>query len=128
MKLPSGYAQTQGAAAPGVTMQGQGGADFAARYGWYIQAVRQNISRNWDQSTIEPGVRAARTAHAVFSFSIDRQGKIHDAKLVQTSGNSSMDMSAQRALLNIDRLPPLPGDYAGSYVNVTFEFDLGLAR
>src|SRR2546423_4165700 len=35
MKLPTGYSQTPGAAASGVQMQGQGGGDFASRYGWY---------------------------------------------------------------------------------------------
>jgi len=46
----------------------------------------------------------------------------------QTSGNSSMDYSALRALQNIDSFRPLPNDYIGSYVDVTFDFDLSLTQ
>ena len=128
LNLPTGTAQTQGASAPGVNIQGQGGGDFATRYGWYIEAVRRRINQNWDQYTIDPAVRAAHTAHSVMSFTIARDGSVKDIRLTQTSGNASMDTSAQRALLSSSPMPPLPSDYAGSYVNVTFDFDLGMRR
>jgi periplasmic protein TonB len=128
MNIPTGTAQTPGAAAPGINMQGQGGGDFASRYGWYIDAVRRRINQNWLQSTIDPAVRAARTAHCVMTFTIARDGTVKDIRLSQSSGNASMDTSAQRALLSSTPMPPLPSDYAGGYVNVTFDFDLGMTR
>ena len=128
MNLPTGSAQTQGAPAPGVNIQGQGGGDFATRYGWYIEAVRRRINQNWLQSTIDPAVRAARTAHCVVNFTIYRDGSVKDVRLSQTSGNLSMDNSAQRALLSSIPMPALPSDYSGSYVNVTFDFDLAMTR
>jgi hypothetical protein len=39
-----------------------------------------------------------------------------------------MDDSAQRALLGIDHFPPLPADYSGRFVDVTFDFDLSMSR
>ena len=39
MDIPTGYSQTPGASASGVAVQGQGGGDFATRYGWYIDAA-----------------------------------------------------------------------------------------
>ncbi len=45
--LPTGYSQTPGEGSSGVTVQGQGGADFASRYGWYIEAVKNRIYGNW---------------------------------------------------------------------------------
>jgi periplasmic protein TonB len=128
MNIPTGTAQTPGAATPGVTIQGQGGGDFASRYGWYIDAVRRRINQNWLQSTIDPAVRAARTAHCVMTFTIMRDGTVKDIRVAQTSGNYSMDTSAQRALLSSTPMPALPSDYAGAYVNVTFDFDLGMTR
>lgn len=128
MNLPTGTAQTQGAPAPGVNIQGQGGGDFATRYGWYIEAVRRRINQNWLQSTIDPAVRSARTAHCVVTFTIYRDGSVKDIRLSQTSGNLSMDNSAQRALLSSVPMPALPGDYSGSFVNVTFDFDLAMTR
>jgi periplasmic protein TonB len=128
MNVPTGTAQVPGAAAPGVNIKGEGGGDFASRYGWYIDAVRRQISLNWQQSTIDPAVRAARSARCAMTFTITRNGAIEDIRLAQTSGNYSMDTSAQRALLSIDKMPPLPSDYSGSYVNVTFDFDLAMTR
>jgi TonB family protein len=128
MDLPVGTSNVAGAAAPGVKVQGQGGGDFASRYGWYIDAVRRQISLNWQQSTIDPAVRSARSARCTVTFTIARDGKIKDIRVAQTSGNYSMDTSAQRALLSIEKMPALPSDYSGSYVNVTFDFDLAMTR
>jgi len=128
MNVPTGTAQVPGAASPGVNMQGQAGGDFALRYGWYVDAVRRKISQNWLQSTIDPGIRAARSAKCTYTFTILRDGTVKDIHVTQTSGNYSMDTSAQRALLSSSPMPALPSDYSGSYVNVTFDFDLGMTR
>jgi protein TonB len=128
MNVPVGTAQVPGAPNPGVNIQGQGGGDFASRYGWYIDAVRRRINQNWLQSTIDPAVRAARTAHCTVTFTIARDGTVKDIRVSQTSGNYSLDTSAQRALLSSSPMPALPNDYSGSYVNVTFDFDLGMTR
>lgn len=127
-KLPTGYSTTPGASSSGVTVQGQGGGDFATRYGWYIEAVKRRINGNWNQFTIDPGIRAARQAHAVLTFTIHRDGTVKEIRLTQSSGNASMDNSAQRALLSSTPMPPLPGDYSGSYVSVIFDFDLAMGK
>jgi len=128
LNLPTGTAQVPGAAAPGVNIQGQGGGDFASRYGWYIDAVRRKISANWLQSTIDPAVRNAHTAKCTMTFVIARNGEVKDIRVAQSSGNYSLDTSAQRALLSSSPMPALPGDYPGSAVNVTFDFDLSMTR
>lgn len=124
MNIPSGSAVTPGPLGGGVAMQGSGGGDFAARYPWYVDSVRKRISDNWMQNTIDPGVRAARTAHTIVTFTILRDGTVQSIRLDTPSGNRSMDDSAMRALLSIDKMPALPADWRGT-VNVTFDFDLG---
>jgi len=126
--IPSGFNDTPGPVNGGIQAQGVGGGDFAGRYPWYVQSVKRAISQNWLQTTIDPAVRAAHTAKTTVTFTINRDGTIKNIQVQQTSGNRSMDDSAQRALLSIDHLPPLPADYSGNYVNVTFDFDLGLTR
>jgi len=128
MNVPTGYSDSPGAYSSGLAVQGQGGGDFATRYGWYIESVRRAISQNWIQSSIDPSVRAARQAHSVVAFRIYRNGTINNIRLDTSSGNRSMDDSAQRALLSIDKLPALPADYSGAYVDVTFDFDLGMIK
>jgi periplasmic protein TonB len=128
MSVPSGYSDTPGPLNGGVAVQGQGGGDFAARYAWYVEGVRRNINQNWMQNTIDPSVRAARRAKTTVIFTINRDGSIKNIRVVESSGNRSMDDSAQRALLNVDHFPALPTDYSGRYVDVTFDFDLALTR
>jgi periplasmic protein TonB len=125
--LPTGYSQNPGASS-GVAVQGQGGSDFGARYPWYVDAVRSRIQQSWDQSTINQAVRAARRAHTVMTFRINANGTISSIRTSQSSGDWSMDNSAQRALQSIDAFRPLPNDYMGTYVDVTFDFDLGMAQ
>lgn len=123
-KRPWNGAQTQGITANGVQMQGQDGGDFAARYPWYTEAVKRAISQNWMQNTIDPAIRAAHQAKTTLTFTIHRDGSISNIRISQSSGNRSMDDSAQRALLTIDHFPPLPFDYHGSYVSAMFHFSL----
>jgi periplasmic protein TonB len=124
--IPTNYATNPGGGSGPVSALGQGGGDFASRYSWYVEAVRRRIGENWLQSTIDPSVRAARTAHCVMSFRIYRDGSVKNIQLTQSSGNLSMDNSAQRALLSAVPMPALPSDYSGGYVDVTFDFDLSM--
>ncbi len=126
--LPTGYSQTPGASSQGVAAIGQGGGDFAGRYPWYVDAVRSRVEQSWDQTTIDPATRAAHRAHTVMSFRINANGSISNIRVVQSSDNSSMDYSAMRALQSIDAFRPLPNDYMGKYVDVTFDFDLSLTQ
>jgi len=127
-KLPTSFAtQPAGGGAGPVSMQGQGGGDFALKYAWYVEAVRRRISQNWIQGSIDPAVRAARQAHTVMTFTINRDGSVSNVQLAQSSGNLSMDNSARRALEGI-QFGPLPNDFTGSRVEVTFDFDLALTH
>src|SRR5208282_4801682 len=76
MNIPSGYSDTPGPLSGGIAVQGQGGGDFAARYSWYVEAVRRAVNQNWLQNTIDPGVRAARRAKTTLTFTINRDGTV----------------------------------------------------
>ena len=127
--LPTGYSQTPGASSSGgVSAVGQGGGDFAGRYPWYVDAIRTRINQSWDQTTIDPALRAAHRGLAKMTFRINANGSISKARIVQSSGNSSLDNSAVRTLQSIDAFRPLPNDYMGTYVEVTIDFDLSLTQ
>jgi periplasmic protein TonB len=128
-RMPTSYSTEPGPLTnSGIAATGQGGGDFASRYGWYIEAVRRLVSQNWMQNTIDPAVRSAGRARTTVTFTIERDGSVKNIKIAETSGNRSMDDSAMRALLSIDRFNPLPSDYSGTYVNVTFDFDLSMVK
>jgi TonB family protein len=129
MKVPTGAGTQPGSSStPGMAIKAEGGGDFASRYGWYIEAVKRRVQTNWLQNTIDPGVRAAHTAHAVVEFTIYKDGTVKDIRISQTSGNLSMDNSGLRAIMSSNPMPGLPPDYAGSSVRVIFDFDLSMTR
>ncbi len=98
-----------------------GGGDFGGRFSWYVDAVRNRVSSNWLQSTVDPSVRFA--PRAVVTFDILRNGSVTNVQILQSSGNASVDNSAVRAILGSNPLNPLPGEYSGSKVSVEFWFD-----
>jgi TonB family protein len=120
--LPTGYSQTPGASSPGVAISNQAGGDFAGRYPAYVEAIRRRIAQNWLQSSIDPAARSSRTIHAVATFTINRDGSVKDIRITESSRNASFDNSGLRALYDSNPMPPLPADYNGSYVSVTFDF------
>src|SRR5216684_1701653 len=92
------------------------------------EAAKRRIQGNWLQNTIDPGIRASRTAHAVVEFTIAKDGGVKDVRISQASGNASMDNSGLRAIMSSNPLPALPPDYSGSSVRVIFDFDLSMTR
>lgn len=125
--LPTGVGDAPGSS-PGLAIKGEGGGDFATRYGWYIDSVKRRIQSNWLQNTIDPAVRQARTARATVQFTIYKDGTVKDIRISRASGNLSMDNSGLRAILASSPMPTLPPDYSGSYVSVLFDFDLSMTK
>jgi len=122
-ELPTGYSQTPANGSSGVSIQGQGGADFASRYGWYIEGVKNRIYGNWQQWTIDAAARNSRSMHCAISFTINRDGSLRDVHLSESSGNSTYDNSALRAVQSSNPVTQLPSDYSGSYVVATLDFN-----
>lgn len=109
---------TTGAGSAGV---GFGDGVFGEKYGYYVDAMTRRISQNWLQSLVDS--RVQRAPRVYLSFQIARDGTISDVEVKQSSGIPTLDRSAQRAILASNPLQPLPGDYRGSTVDVTFYFE-----
>jgi TonB family protein len=103
-------------------MPGDAGGQFATRYGWYVAAARRRVVPNWDQLSIDPGVRNSRTLHCVISFRIMHDGSVKDARIYQSSGNSSWDNAGLRAIMNSNPFPSLPSDWSAPDVAVLWDF------
>ncbi len=119
--LPYTQFTVGGAAQGALGFSGPGGGDFGGRFPWYVEAVRNRISSNWLQSTVDPSVRAA--PRAVVTFQVLRDGSIVNVQILRSSGNASVDNSAIRAILSSNPCPRLPAEYVGSNVGVEFYFD-----
>jgi protein TonB len=100
---------------------GGGGGDFSGKFPAYVEALRNRISSNWLQSTIDPTISWAPRAQ--YTFQILRDGTVTNIQLTQSSGNRSVDNSALRALLSSSPVSALPSNYSGSNVTVEFWFE-----
>ncbi|MGH9433770.1 MAG: energy transducer TonB, partial [Terriglobia bacterium] len=89
---------------------------------WYVQAVKNRVSSNWLLSMISPNITSARRVYV--EFKVQRDGTITNVKLTQSSGYAEVDRSALRAIDASSPLAPLPSDYRGNSVTVSFYFDL----
>src|SRR5260370_16271309 len=85
LDLPTGYSPTPGEGSNGVTVQGQGGADFASRYGWYIEAVKNRIYSNWQQWTIDATTRPSRPMPYAIPFTLLRPTTLRHSPLPKPS-------------------------------------------
>ena len=100
---------------------GFGDGTFGNRYGYYVDAITRRISQNWLQSLVDNRIRTAPRVY--MSFDIGRDGTISNMEIKQPSGIATLDRSAQRAILASSPLPPLPPDFRGQSVNVSFYFE-----
>jgi len=118
--LPYSQFKVAGQTEGGLSFSGPAG-EFGSRYPWYVDAVRRRVSSNWLQSSIDPSVRWA--PRAVVTFQILRDGSITNLQVLRSSGNSSVDNSARRAILSSSPVERLPSDYGSNSVNVEFWFE-----
>ena len=93
---------------------------FGARFGYYVRQMNQRISQQWVTATLDPGAQGRRV---YMTFRIDRSGQLSDVRIVQASGDRTLDSSAVRTLERIDTLAPLPEDYSGNYITVQYYFE-----
>jgi TonB family protein len=85
-------------------------------YTIYIDRMKVLIGNHW----LRP--QTAGGPVTTVSFTIERDGRIRDAKNEITSGDGTFDRAALRAVLEASPLPPLPFGYNGTYLGVHLTF------
>jgi protein TonB len=116
----------QAAVSPMFQKPGSGGVGvgpnsaFGNQFGGYADLVVQRITSAWQTN----GLAGQNVPMAVVTFDILRNGTVANAKIVQSSGNSTLDFSALRAITDAAPFPPLPPNYSGSSTNVELRFQL----
>jgi periplasmic protein TonB len=98
-----------------------GGGDFGTKYAWYVRVIQQKVSENWMKYEVDPSITSAQRVY--ITFDVARDGHPMNARIEQSSGVPSLDISAVRALQRIDTFGPLPSDYSGSKISVEYWFD-----
>ena len=95
------------------------GADFTE----WIQRFKNEVYRNW---ILPPSAALGIGDGEVdFEFVVDRNGRMTDVRLLESSGTASLDRAARNALL-ASLLLPLPADFAPTTVTMKVGFVYGM--
>lgn len=104
----------------GIVGIGVSDSAFGARFAYYVTQMKQKISQQWYSGALPPSSHGRRV---YYSFRIARDGSVSQVQLTKSSGDSSLDTSAVRALQRIETFGPLPDGYSGRYLDVQFYFE-----
>jgi TonB family protein len=81
----------------------------------YLVLMRDKIQNNWNQ-------RAEVRGAVVVKFTIQRDGRLTDYSVEQTSGYTALDNNALRAVVVTRQLTPLPSDFPNPTLTVHTTF------
>jgi len=111
------------APAPGSGGVGVGdGTPFGSRFGAYAALIRDRVAQKWRTDQVDARIRTLPSA--IVTFDIQRNGQVRNVRVAQSSGNVSLDYSAQRAVMEAAPFEPLPAAYSGSSATIEFWFTL----
>lgn len=97
-----------------------GATDSDFPFAWYLTRIEALVDRHWNPRQM--GFRGDRISCTVH-FEVSRAGTISGVSLTESSGIGVFDREALRAVM-ATRLPPLPPQYRGASLGVSFIFNL----
>jgi protein TonB len=97
---------------------------LGSRFGEYSGRIQQLVTQHWRTGDVDASIRTA--PQVIVSFEIRRDGNISAPRVVQSSGISTLDFSARRAILEAGPFPPLPQAFERN--SATFEIVFELQR
>lgn len=106
----------QGPQAPVTITGGSNGFN----YPWYVSIIQSRVEQNWYTQEVSPGTPLGSKVSV--TFRIARDGSASDVRISQSSGYSSLDSSALRAVERVENFGPLPAGYNKSSVSVEYTF------
>lgn len=107
-------------------MRGGGGvgvgdnSPFGTQFGWYAKLLVDKVGQSWRTTDLNQNIANV----AVVTFVIKRDGQVTNARISQPSGNTSLDRSALRAILDAAPFAALPQQFPRSEAEVELRFSL----
>jgi protein TonB len=95
---------------------------FGTQFGWYADLLRQAVEQKWQTA----GIDARQVSTVTVQFTLLRNGSVApgSVRVIETSGNRALDLSAQRAVLDVGQFPPFPQQFARDRADLQLHFDL----
>jgi TonB family protein len=120
----------QAMVSPMYDMPGAGGvaignnSPFGQQYGWYANLLKDKVGRNWRTNELDPRLHSAPQVVVIFTIQRDGSVSASSVRIAQQSGNTALDYSAQRAILDAIPFPPLPPGLGRNSADIEFVFEL----
>lgn len=89
-------------------------------FGYYISIIQTKVRQNWYTQEVAPGTPTG--SQVKITFSIARDGTPSDIRISQSSGFSTLDSSALRAVQRVENFSSLPSGYNKSSLFVEYTF------
>jgi TonB family protein len=90
--------------------------------GWPLKEYASMIKKRVTESWLIPSNLRDMEGHITIVFFIDRNGQNFDARIVESSGNHSLDTTALSAIIRSSPFPPLPQGFPGDHIGVKYIF------
>lgn len=95
---------------------------FGTRCGAYAALIRDRVARQWRTDQVDARIRTLPAA--IVTFELQSSGQVGRIRVTQSSGNRSLDYSAERAIIQASPFEPIPAMCGGSAVTIDFWFQL----
>ncbi len=95
-----------------------GGGQGGSALGYYLSLVDNKIDANW----VRMSSGGSPEATVVIRFQVLRSGQVRHIELETSSGDASLDISAQRAVRQSAPLPPFPNLLIEPFLNLRYRF------
>ncbi len=118
------YGEQSGSSMPHASQSTTGGpatvndASFGSLFGWYVSQINRKMDASGYRALADP--RTPKGARAYIEFPIYRDGSHGNVLLDRSSGSPTWDSTCVRAAQRVDTFGPLPGQYRGSNLQVSF--------
>jgi periplasmic protein TonB len=93
---------------------------FGTMFGAYADLLRNRVAEKWNTSDI----RSSANPVVGVTFTLHRDGSATAIHITQKSGNSSLDISAQRAVMDASPFPAMPAGFPKNEADIEFLFQL----
>jgi protein TonB len=89
------------------------------RLAFWAGRVKKLVESRWNPPS---GVDAQNGAKTVISFEVQRNGEIEDVSVKQSSGSVLLDDLAKRTIQRLEKVAPIPDNFPGDLLKVSYEF------
>lgn len=109
-------------------MQGSGrmglgdNSPLGNQFGAYARILRDMVASHWRTTEIAANIRTA--PQVIVTFTLHRDGSASNVHVTQSSGNSALDRSGVRAILDAAPFPKMPPQFPKDQTDIDFVFEL----